>query len=411
MLRSTRDIRVVVLSEKWSKGWKNSEGKEFPEGWSKPKGWPARGSQRPDGDLNNFSKYAFQAYHNVSLWRALTIRSESPAFFVGYQPNSIHLRLRKDALHPLFSGFTEDGGGVKMHLALFDVDNHDELADVEQWFDSELPKIEALQEVHPGTIVYRSRRGYRIISTLAEPMHLKDTSDSLVWDRTYTAWCNYLKRKFQINADVLLDWTRFQGIPHTKKDKDLPALELEVIGDVEWIGTWEPLLENSDFPPERKVGVYDGANFEGTCQLLALVQRAGLRCDATEYDNVYDICCPNWTAHSPDSRGLQDYPSKTVLYTNGPIGKIECKSSNCQASHPDRNKSYFQHFAPIDVEQTRPLPPVDVWDPMVRYWSDLRNAECDKASLDIYLSDNLPEDTTYSAYKLALSLQARLTRK
>ncbi len=411
MFQNTHDIRVVVITERWNKGYKREDGTEVPEGWSKPMGWPKRASQQPDGNINDFSQSARRAYRTTSLYKALTTRASVPAYFVGYRPNTIGLRLRKDALSHLFSNMTEDGGGVKMHLALFDVDNHDENADIEQWFESQLEKIDALTADQPGTIVYRSRRGYRIISMLPEAAHLKDVEDSRKWDRTYTAWCNFLRRRFEINADVLLDWTRFQAVPHQKKDKDGPALELEIFGDVNQIGTWQPALQESDWPPQKVVGTYDGANFEGTCQLLALVQRAGLRCDATEYDNVYDICCPNWTAHSPDSRGLQDYPSKTVLYTNGPLGKIECKSSNCQSSHPDRNKSYFQHFSPIDVEQTRPLPPVDVWDPMVRYWSDIRNAQCDNASLDVYLSDNLPEDTTYSAYKLALSLQARLTRK
>jgi hypothetical protein len=410
-LIDTRSVRVVVITEYWGKSYTREDGSVVPEGWRKPRGWPAKASQRPDGDLNDFSRGAAKAYHECSLYQALTHRASSPAFFVGYRPNKIGLRLRKDCLNPLFSGFTEDAGGVHMHLALFDVDNHDETVDFDTWFDAELDKIAQFLEVHDGSIVYRSKRGYRIISLLPELFTIKDQSDSGKWDRYYTACCNYLNRKFSIKADVLLDWTRFQAVPHTKKEKDEPALELEVFGDVEKIGFWQPELEESDYPPEKLQSHYDGANFEGECQLLQLIKRSNLRCEETEYANVYDICCPNWLAHSPDSRGLQDYPSKTVLYTNGPIGKIECKSSGCQLSHPDKNTSYFKHFDSKNVEETRPKPPIDVWDPTVLNLAIRRNYLSSIASLDKYLAGEEAVDETYEVYREARLNQSRLERK
>jgi hypothetical protein len=410
-LVDTDSIRVVVITEYWGKSYTREDKTVVPEGWRKPQGWPARASQRPDGDLNDFSRGAAKAYHECSLYQALTHRATNPAYFVGYRPTKIGLRLRKDCLNPLHSGFTEDAGGVHMHLALFDVDMHDDTVDFSAWFEAELSKIEAFQKVHPDSIVYRSRRGYRIISLLPTPVTLKTAADSGIWDRQYTTWCNYLNRKFCIKADVLLDWTRFQAVPHTKKERDEPALELEVFGDVDRIGLWQPELEEVDYPPEKVQSHYDGANYEGECQLLQLIKRSGLRCEETDYADIYDICCPNWTAHSPDARGLQDYPSKTVLYTNGPVGKIECKSSGCQASHPDRNKSYFKHFDPRDVEETRPKPPIDVWDPDVLQLAMHRNHLSSCASLEKYLSGEEPVDETYSIYKIARSMQARLQRK
>lgn len=410
-LVDTKSVQVVVITEHWSKGYKTEDGKEFPPGYIKPKGWPARASQRSDGDLNDFSRAASKAYHVCSLYQALTHRATSPAYFVGYRPTKIGLRLRKDCLNPLFNGFTQDAGGVHMHLALFDVDNHDELSDFNSWFELELDKISSFQETHPGSIVYRSRRGYRIIALLPKPVTLKDNSDSAKWDRQYTAWCNYLKRRFNIDADVLLDWTRFQAVPHTKKERDEPALELEVFGNVNQIGVWQPELAETDFPPEKVQSTYEGVNYEGDCQLLALIKRSGLRCEETENSQVYDICCPNWLAHSPDSRGLQDYPTKTVLYTNGPIGKIECKSSGCRVSHPNRQSDYFKHFSPLWVEETKPKPPIDVWCPDIFALSNYRNSMCDNASLGLYLSDTIVEDETYLTYKTALSMQTRLKRK
>lgn len=412
MLVSTKDIKVVVITERWSKGYRRDDGTEVPEGWTKPRGWPARASQQKDGDINSFKRWDRQAYHECSLYQALTHHASSPAYFVGYRPTNIGLRLRKDCLNFLHSQFTEDAGGVHMHLALLDVDNHEEDADIEAWWELELEKIEKLLELYPGIIVYRSRRGYRLIGLLPEIVTIKTQQDSNQWDRRYTAWCNYLTRRFNIKADVLLDWTRFQAVPHTKKEKDQPALDLEIIGNVEQIGFWSPELSESDWPPEKQVaGDYDGVGYEGECQLLQLVQRAGLRCEETEYPSVYDICCPNWTSHSPDSRGLQDYPTKTVLYANGPIGKIECKSSGCRSSHPDRSKDYLRHFRPQDVEATRPKPPVDVWDHDVLILSNYRNACCDKVNLDAYLQLTVLSDDTYLTYQSALSIQTRLKRK
>lgn len=366
-LRPTRDIKVVVLTEYWSKGYTRDDGREVEPGWHKPKGWPARGSTRPDGDINTFSRGASKAYHECTLYQALTHHATSPAYFVAYQPINIGLRIRKDALNPLFYGFTHDAGGVHMHLALFDVDNHDELVDVESWYeDEELSKIDEFLQVHPGTIVYRSRRGYRMAAVLPKPIELKNQTDAYQWNRLYTAWCAYLKRRFNINADVLLDWTRFQAVPHTCKEKDQPALDLEIIGDVEVIGVWEPELIEADWPPEKKTAAdFDVASFDGESQLLKLVRLTGLRCDPTESSHAWDICCPNWMAHSPDSRGLQDYPTKTILYTNGPIGAIECKSSGCRASHPNSSKDYLRHFPEDLVKKTKPLGSLDVYDPDV----------------------------------------------
>lgn len=405
MIIPTRDIQVVVLTEFWNKGYTREDGTVVEPGWMKPKGWPARASQRADGDINEFSRGAMKAYHECSMYQALTHHATSPAYFVGYKPTNIGLRIRKDALNPLFSGFTEDAGGIHMHLALFDVDNHDAGCDIEQWYTyEECPKIEALIDTHPGVIVYRSRRGYRIVAVLREPIALKNQADSNRWDRLYTAWCNYLSRKFDIKADVLLDWTRFQAVPHTCKEKGQPALDLEIIGDPNFIGVWDPQLEDSDWPAEKK-SVLSEIAFEGEAQLLKLIRISGLRCDPTESALAWDICCPNWMSHSPDSRGLKDYPTKTVLYVNGPIGAIECKSSGCRAAHPNPSKDYLRHFKDEDVRRTRPKGHVDVYDPKVLPLVVARNLMCN--TVDIENWSERP-DTGYSSYREALKNQRRL---
>lgn len=406
MLRPTRDIKVIVLTEYWSKGYTRDDGKVFEPGWVKSKGWPARGSTRPDGNLNDFSRGAHKAYHECTLYQALTHHATSPAYFVGYQPTTLGLRIRKDALNPLFYDFTHDSGGIHMHLALFDVDNHEEGRDIEQWYElEEVPKIEAFRERHPGTIVYRSRRGYRLVAVLPAPIELKNQIDANHWTRLYTAWCNYIKRSFSIGVDYLTDWTRFQAVPHTVKERGQPALDLEIIGDVEHIGVWDPPLEECDWPPEKRVSEAAGWDYEGECQLLKLIRMTGLRCDPTESSLAWDVCCPNVAMHSPDARGLKDYPTKTILYTNGPIGAIECKSSGCRANHPNPSKDYLRHFPEDLVRQTKPKGPVDVFDPDVLRLADRRNRMCSNVKENKWGSDG---DSGFARYQAAIKKQRRL---
>src|SRR5690349_4668527 len=63
---------------------------------------------------------------------------------------------------------------------------------------------------------------------------------------------------------------------------------------------------------------------------------------------IFDIHYLAEHCHSDSTHRM----TKTVLYTNGPIGKIECKSSTCQSLHPDKQLSYLKHFPQEAVIRT-----------------------------------------------------------
>lgn len=341
---STKDIQVQLIAEYWDR-------RSEPAQWRKPNGWPKKGSKQSDGELGNIHPNHKKNCLTRSLHHALTRSAPTPTFFVGYRPTIIGFRLRTDAVSNTCIDMTEDAGGVWMQLALLDVDapDHGTGGNVEAWWEQEKAKVSKLLADMPGLIVYRSLRGYRILGVLENPIHIKDYQDAFDWRDTYTAWVGYLNRVYGIVADTLADWTRFQAIPHTTKIKGQPALNLEILGDVETVGYWRPLLIESDYP-KKVIRSTEHKEWSGECQLLQLVRNSGLACEETNTPGVYDIHCPNHLGHSE----TEHRSTKTLLYTNGRIGRIECKSSRCAAGHPDKSKDYYKYFSAEDVLATSP---------------------------------------------------------
>jgi hypothetical protein len=94
----------------------------------------------------------------------------------------------------------------------------------------------------------------------------------------------------------------------------------------------------------------------------------------------------------------EDRKTKTYLYVNGPIGKIECKSSSCQASHPDKMKAYLRHFSKEMVKATSPA---RNWrnQPLVVELFEKRIAEQSRANLDTM--DSMSTDNTWQQFEAA----------
>jgi hypothetical protein len=283
---------------------------------------------------------------SVSLHTALTNRSTCSSYLVQYAPTLLNVRLRTQAMNPGPYSVVQDvdADGIRMILAIFDLDCH-ENDNVDQWFDDQRQKLDGLLDDHPGLFIYRSRGGMRILGVLPEPMPMRSHEDADAWTRRYGAWCNYLARKYNLKTegkdtvDKLADWTRFQRVPHDCRVKGDEPNILETIGDPEWVGTWEPQLIGEDWPVMSSTS-HEHLNYSGDCQLLNLVRMKGLTCDTTNSPEVYDILCPDAGCHSESAYRK----TKTLLYANGPIGKIECKSTGCQSKHPDKNVSYFECF-------------------------------------------------------------------
>lgn len=296
----------------------------------------------------------------VPLETALTSEYTGDVYFVAYAPNPINRRLRVTVLeHP--EALAAIGGSVKMQLAMFDIDYHvsdtfeseeERFERVRGWWNDELEKIDRLVTDMPGLIVYQSKNGYKILGLLREPFHIRSKADVDPWKRMFGAWLNYLAEEYDIRSvggvtgDQLLDWQRLQRIPHDGNRSPLQPDKHEVIGDPANVGYWEPKLKDHHWPPLKVVKQKVERKWEGDdgCLLLELIQRAGLRWEPVAGGSGdYDICCPDWARHSPDARGLKDYPTKTRLLASPPLGSILCQSSGClpRANEPKQWLSFF----------------------------------------------------------------------
>lgn len=348
-LIDSHNLQVCVHTTWWNK---EEQKFNFYRGW--PSGKKDSNPLQEWGDLRNMhDRKKKKPCVSVSLFQALTVRSSCSSYLVQYAPTSLECRLRQQALNPdnykLLKG--QDADGIQMILAIFDIDCH-ESENSNDWWNEQAPKLDRLLKDHPGLFVYQSKGGMRILGILPKPISIESHADADNWTYTYQAWCNYLARKYHLKtegketADKLADWTRFQRVPHDTRIKGQEPSEFSTRGDPGLVGTWEPQLEAIDWPV-RSVTSHEHLEYEGECQLLQLVQLSGLQWEELA-PGIFDIHCPAAHCHSDSAHRK----TKTVLYTNGPIGKIECKSSTCQSLHPDKQMSYLKHFKPDLVVKT-----------------------------------------------------------
>lgn len=393
----TSSLQVLVILSYWaSKPYTTKSGEVVPPGWRKPVGWPKKGSEHEDGGLDHIHPNHKKNVVTRTLKHALTRSAGCPAFLVGYRPTTIGFRLRTSAVSPLHIGMTRDAGGVVMQLALLDVDapNHGQDVDVEAWWEAEKSKVMKLQADMPGIIAYRSQNGYRLVGALEQPFEISGYDAAFAWKDLYMAWVTCLGRVYGIEADRLADWTRFQGIPRMTKEKGQPCLNLEILGDTDFIGYWKPALIPEDYP-QKVIHSTDHHEWSGECQLLRLIRMSSLSHEQVA-PGAWDIHCPNHMAHSE----TEHRATKTILFTNGPIGKIECKSSSCSASHVDKGKSYLRHFPPAQVLLTSPWNWSD--HPEVQRIIEKRIHLQSEATLETMSSDGI--DETYE--ELLMAIQA-----
>ena len=73
---------------------------------------------------------------------------------------------------------------------------------------------------------------------------LANDADATAWRHLYVTWTRYLKRRFDLDADRVKDWTRLFRLPRATRD-DKPE-ERETIGDPHSIGVWSPDLTAED---------------------------------------------------------------------------------------------------------------------------------------------------------------------
>lgn len=193
------------------------------------------------------------------LAKALTRRCTTDLHFTAYAPvEGAPFRLSKASKLR-----------VMMQLAVFDVDHKgDEAGD-----------LRAFTRAHPNAFLYETKNGFRIVLALPEPMVISSPADETAWTAVYKSWLRYLVRRFGIRADsACADWTRIYRLPHACRDGVVQ--ELDVLGDPNNIGTWQPNLSASDRvtaeKPEREYEdeIDDGVDHVSTVPLGTRVLKA-----------------------------------------------------------------------------------------------------------------------------------------
>jgi hypothetical protein len=285
----------------------------------------------------------------VALTRAFT----TDAHFAAYAMPSHPYRLSSGAV-----GDPELLDGVCMVLALFDIDGHQH-TDVEGWWSAERPKVMALRGQHPDLFAYRTRRGFRVVGVLPEPIMLSTSADVEAWRQRYLTWVAYLARSFAIQADpACKDWTRLFRLPHGTREPLSPPENYEVIGDARHLGTWAPEITSADVERAVSLGKHpsaraprarvSGSASTGEGLLYHAFAGRGWIGPAIEADK-WTAACPWEHTHTMGER----FDSSTVIWGPGPgdeAGWWHCSHSHCQ--HRDL-RDVLQLFTPSDLAQAR----------------------------------------------------------
>src|SRR5262249_42878314 len=158
-----------------------------------------------------------------------------------YSVPSIERRLTLEALRDAACR-AQLPDGIPIAAVVFDVDSEQAhrasdgapgTAAVDDWWLTELPKVEALRARHPDGFVYRTRGGYRIVYRLTQPYVLREAGDDAKWTTLYTQWIAYLHRAFGIVADpACADWPRLFRLPHATRVVGGRPEERDAIGDL-----------------------------------------------------------------------------------------------------------------------------------------------------------------------------------
>jgi hypothetical protein len=252
----------------------------------KVRSWPKH-QDGPDGESMSLSDLVIRHF-------------ATDAHFVCYFSAKCHRRLAKDA-----AGRVPE---LAMVVLAFDIDcpaSHRASGGTagtpapDDWFNAEREKLNRLRAAQPGTFVYRTRGGYRILACLPSPFPINGSEDGVVWSREYLAWCAYLERVYGIAADKgCRDWTRMFRASHATRDPGGQPEQREIIGDPHQIGFWRDEREPADY------GVADG--------LLSPRRRRQLR-KAKERRKRFPDGLLRILLHRRGLIGLQIAPGKTLV--------------------------------------------------------------------------------------------------
>jgi hypothetical protein len=191
--------------------------------WNDLRGWPEHAA-------GGFVRY-------LPLVEAMRRRWRTDAHTAQYSVPTINRRLAGEAHLRV---------PVQMVVAIFDVDGAEHKASDEWWAGERAKVLDLFADVQG--FCYRTRGGYRLVFILAEPFVVASAADSQEWSRRYRSWRRFLHRRYNIDADNMIDWARLFRLPRVRREGQDENREL--IGNPKCIETWAPELTADDLTVE-----------------------------------------------------------------------------------------------------------------------------------------------------------------
>lgn len=255
----------------------------------------------------------------LPLADALARSFPSDAHFAAYSHPEIERRLSRGAiLSPEERGADDEvrdlpAQAVSMVLFVADLDcaaaHKGDAAVVGPWWEVQRPRVLALLRRHPGGFAYRTRRGYRLVYLLPEPVVLNGPEDADGWSLRYVAYAAYLEREFGIVADLACkDWSRLYRLPHATREPWGPPERLEIIGDSRSIGTW-------------------------VCEIPSLAELKGRPAAARRAAPAVAASLPHLLGSDEQGRRARAYLAKMPGGVCGEHGSIPCFRAACVLIH------------------------------------------------------------------------------
>lgn len=294
--------------------------------------------------------------------------AHTTAYSVPLQP----YRLNKSAPETL-------KGGVRMVLAVFDIDGPNHQA-TDEWWGDQGENLARLNEVVPDLYVYRTRGGYRIVARLAEAFVIKTADDAKAWTDKYLQWCAWLWRCFQIKADPVGDWQRLYRLPVVKRDGNIARYA--TLGDAANVGVWTctPSAEDietakalrrkpvADKPKGTAKVRAQTSNYTGSGILVRALQNRG-DLGSEIQPGMWAIRCPRANEHHSGA----DFDTSAVVFAPNSVGDelgwIDCKHTNC--GHFDKSlKDWLRCFDQSELDRAREQLGISVQRPQLKADND-----------------------------------------
>jgi hypothetical protein len=141
------------------------------------------------------------------------------------------------------------GARPRMVLGLVDVDSPQEHRGEDgeaspAWRAEQAARVDRLRVDVPGLVEYETRKGYRLVGLLPEPVVIASDADAARWRASYLRRLAVLAREYGIVGDAACsDWTRLYRLPHATRTPAQGPEHRPLRGDPHRLGAWPALVD------------------------------------------------------------------------------------------------------------------------------------------------------------------------